>query len=218
MRPVLAAPPENSASTSGKKVAVVVFVHPIGDGARVGIAYDRSVPKQEVQADADRLTAAGHWHIADMQVDNSPMLPNQPPTTAALLTLQNAPQFSPAGPQIQPYLQAFQRFNTIEIDFLWPSALAQPPHVLSTPDYVETLLCENGLYRYIFAIKKHTGLLADPNALLRLTVSQPTNPPKPSEEKSGKKTEGIVLLRNVTIGGCILLLLAVAYVLSRRHR
>jgi len=215
--PLRAAPTSVSSAALSRKVDVVIFINTVGDGARVGIAYSHFEPKRDVEADLNRLLTATHWQLASMQLDNTPVLPKQPPTTAVLISLLQAPQMLKSGPNVQPYLEAFQRFNTIEVDFLWPGAVAQSGQELRTEDYDAIFLPESGVYRYIVAIKKHKGLLADLNTLLGPSIHPKSSYQTASPQKTGEKRAGIVLVRSVVIGGVVLLLLVALYLLLKRR-
>lgn len=215
--PLRAAPVAASNLDLSRKVDVVIFINTLGDSARVGIAYRRFEPKRDVEADLDRLLTTTHWQLASIQLDNTPVLPKQPPTTAVLISLQHAPQMLKSGPDVQPYLEAFQRFNTIEVDFLWPGAVAQSGQELRTKDYDAIFLAENGVYRYIVSIKKHVGPLADLSSLVGPSIQSQSSYQTASHQEPGKKGEGIVLVRGVVVGGGVLLILVTFYLLLKRR-
>lgn len=131
------------------KVDVVIFVNVIGDGARVGAAYSTLVSRTRVQEDISHILQKAGWHLRDEQITSESSLPGLPPSTSALLTLVQSPQWGKAGPSVVPYVEAFRRFHHIEIDFLVPGSAPGESRTIHEVGMEATLERAPGVYRYI---------------------------------------------------------------------
>lgn len=153
--------PENS------RVDVVIFVNPVSqDAVNLGIAYSRMIPHGQVKKDIVHLLQASGWKLGSTvgidDASNHPGSANSPRTTAIEMNLVQAPQIRQSVPDLLPYLQAFQRFDHVEVNFILPPLNPDLTQDLTTTDqYVARLLSrDRGVYRYETTLLDHKGVLA----------------------------------------------------------
>jgi hypothetical protein len=158
------------------KANVVIFVNArSADSATLGIAYDRKVPHARVREDLTQLLKVTGWNTArDLQISDASVHPDHldrfPATTAAMITVLQAPQVVQNAPTLLPYLQAFQAYDRVEVNFLLNEI--SPFLGVARQDNkafaVELFHTAQGVYRYEAVLRDHHGtlppLVAAPNA------------------------------------------------------
>jgi hypothetical protein len=154
------APPAASVQT---KTDVVLFVHPTGPAsARIGLAYSTVVGHAQVRAEIKKLIAVTGWKLSEEPtISDASVRPDNPrrfpPTTGAMFSVTNAPQFRDNAPLLAPYLQAFQVWNRLEILFVTTDL--QPYNGVTnfrSSALDVTLEKSEGVYRYLVTLREHT--------------------------------------------------------------
>jgi hypothetical protein len=151
------------------KADVVIFVRPVSaDAATIGVAYRKVVPHTRVKADLANLLNSTGWKYAGNLVMNDASthpedLKRFPPTTAAMLDVANSPQVRNGAPELLPYLQTFQAYSHVEVNFAVPdiNPYTGVQHFDSAALSVE-LHKDEGVYRYETEIRDHQRPLPQP--------------------------------------------------------
>lgn len=142
---------------------VFLFIHPLTPKtARIGLDYRKVLPHAQVLREIKKLLAVSGWTLAEapMVTDKSvrPEDPKRfPPTTGAMFSVADAPQFHDNAPALAPYLQAFQAWNRLEILFV--TSDLQPyngVHDFRSPALDVTLAKSEGIYSYLVTIREHS--------------------------------------------------------------
>lgn len=188
---------------------VVVFVNPLtASTARIGVAYDHIVSRHQVELDLAALLTSGGWSSGgDLEISTASAHPQlggkSPPTTAAMLTVVNAPQMLDGNPELLPYIQAFQRVSRLEVIFLTDTQ-ARGTATVDNRDYQVQIIPASGIQRYEVLIRQHKGLLPPYNPAPE-AASQPALPARPSAQAanplpSSLLFSGLVLIAVAGIG------------------
>jgi hypothetical protein len=155
--------PKTNATT---KTDVVLFVRPDGPAsARIGLAYRKRIPHQEVRNEINKLLAVSGWKLSgDPAITDGTVHADNPkgfpPTTAAMFGVTDAPQFHDNAPVLAHYLQAFQAWNRVEVLFVTPNL--QPYNGVTnfhTPSLDVAMAKSDGVYSYVATIREHSKSL-----------------------------------------------------------
>ncbi len=153
-------------TTAATKTDVVLFVRPDGPtSARIGLAYRKRIPHQQVRNEIQKLLAVSGWKLSgDLAITDGTVHADNPkgfpPTTAALFGVIDAPQFHDNAPVLAYYLQAFQAWNRVEVLFVTPDL--QPYNGVThfhTPSLDVAMAKSDGVYSYVATIREHSKSL-----------------------------------------------------------
>jgi hypothetical protein len=147
---------------------VVIFVKPLtGSSASIGVAYNRLLSQEIVKDDLRQLLSGTGWKYGgDLVINDASLHPERPklfpPTTAAMLTVLDAPQVRDSAPVLLAYLKAFQRYTHVEVNFVLPD-LNPYNGVDNFTDkaLIVELYKDQGVYRYETEIRDHNNPLPD---------------------------------------------------------
>ena len=168
---------------------VFLFVHPLtSTTARIGLDYRKILPHAQVVRDIAKLVAVSGWTLAASPVvSDKSVRPDDPkrfpPTTGAIFSVANAPQFQDNAPALTPYLRAFQAWNRLEILFV--TSDLQPYNGVTDfrrPELDVTLAKSEGIYSYLVTIREHS------KALPPLIADAPPVSPKSSGNRNAPQT------------------------------
>ncbi len=196
------------------KVDVVIFVMAGPNGAEIATAYDRKVPRTEVQQDMENLFKDAHWtpgsYLDVNDQSANPANPKEfPVTTAGQIIALNAPQYINGYPQVMPYLRAFQRFHHIEIDFTTSNRSAIVPSFrVSYPALTAVVSAAQGTLRYDVIIRDHKGPLPDIGSATRIAPPVPNRVTASHTSQRTLLVVAAVLLAVVMVAGVAILLIA----------
>jgi hypothetical protein len=205
-------------SLMDKPADVVIFVKSLSaDTASIGVAYSTRINHASVKDDLRRLLSSTGWvYRGDLLIDEASSHPDQvqkfPPTTGAQLTVMHAPQVRNGAPELLPYLQAFQAFSHVEVNFALPDL--QPYNGVdrfeSKALSVE-LYKDQGVYRYETEIREHNNPLPAFTAANIVRPDAPpttsANVPKPALTRFVGLTLAAVILGGALVGGFVYALL-----------
>ncbi len=206
--------PSNRYAAGSSAVDVVIFVMSGQNEAQIAAAYNKKVPRSQVQTDMENLFKAEHWTPGSyLEVNNesaNPANPKEfPVTTAGQIIALNAPQYINGYPQVMPYLRAFQRFHHIEIDFTTSNRTALVPGFeVNYPSLSAVISVAQGTLRYDVVIRDHKGPLPDISNVTRIAPPVPVRAAQrhPSQRKLLLLAAAVLAI--MLISGIVLLLVA----------
>jgi hypothetical protein len=211
-----------AASLMDQPADVVIFVKPLSDEtASIGVAYSTRIPHDHVKDDLRRLLSQTNWaYRGDLMINDASVHPERlkefPVTTGAQLTVTHAAQVRKGVPALLPYLQAFQAFSHVEVNFALPDLVPYNgvDHFDSKALKVE-LHKDQGVYRYETEILDHQNPLPE----LVKTADATTAPSDVREAmahastpRSGRTGGVLIVLGSIIVVGCI----GIFALLSRR--
>jgi hypothetical protein len=211
-------------SLMDKPADVVVFVKPLSaDTASIGIAYSKIIKHESVKDDLRRLLNATGWgYRGDLLIDDGSSHPEDvkdyPVTTGAMLTVMRAPQVRDGAPELLPYLQAFQAFTHVEVNFALPDLTPyKGVQRFESKALAVELYKDQGVYRFETEIRDHNNALPALTAAATNARSEtPETPAAVSAPKAGSARANWILGGVALIGGLIVAL-AVYALLARRE-
>ena len=180
-----------SANVKRPPTDVFLFIHPDGPStARIGLDYHKRLPHSQVRRVIEKLLAASGWKlISEPKITEKTVRPEDPrrfpPTTGALFSVSDAPQFRDNAPMLAPYLQAFQSWNRLEILFV--TSDLQPYNGVTnfrSSALDVTLAKSEGIYSYLVTIREHAK---DLPPLIRDAPSDAVRPKEPEPESTARE-------------------------------
>lgn len=156
---------------------VILAVPTAPTTVRVAVGYSGVVARDRVNNEVRGLAAAGGWQLGpDVTINTERVQARHPDkfprTTGAMFTLYSAPQVADASPVLGPYLQAFRRWDHIEVIFgVGDITPYRGVTTLRTPALSVQLVKDPGVYRYEVDIHDHTGSHFDLSQGIRPAIS-----------------------------------------------